>query len=379
MKLADMAGALTDGLVTPSSEVTVPDTLLVGGTYFHDDTSHATEQLTPGQILSRSSNIGAIKVAELLGKQRLYNWLRAFGFGRPSGLSFPGTSPGLLAPPSKWSGTDIGAMPIGQAEAATPLQVLDAYNTIANGGVFVPPRLVQATVDAEGQGHALPQAPTRRVVSQKVAGELTTMLEGVVQSGDLGTAPTAAIPGYTVAGKTGTAQIPYPNQPGYEPGAYMATFVGFVPAQRPAISVLVDLDQPTPIFGGSVAAPVFADLAQYALHTMDIPSAGAPPPGTTSGQDTVPFATPPTTTTTTTPGTTTTTAPGTTTTTAPGTTTTTAPGTTTTTAPTTTTTTTTPAPTTTTTATPAQATATDRWTKARPATLAATARAPNTA
>jgi cell division protein FtsI (penicillin-binding protein 3) len=365
MKLADMAGALTDGLVTPSSEVTVPDTLLVGGTYFHDDTSHATEQLTPGQILSRSSNIGAIKVAELLGKQRLYSWLRAFGFGQPSGLSFPGTSAGLLAPPSQWSGTDIGAMPIGQGEAATPLQVLDAYNTIANGGVFVPPRLVQATVDAEGQRHAVPQAQERRVVSQKVAGELTTMLEGVVQSGDLGTAPSAAIPGYTVAGKTGTAQIPWPNQPGYEPGAYMATFVGFVPAQRPRISVLVDLDQPTPIFGGSVAAPVFADLAQYALHTMDIPSAGAPPPGTTSGQDTVPFATP--TTTTTTPTTTTTTAPGTTTTTAPGTTTTTAP------------TTTTTAPTTTTTTTPAQATTTDRWTKARPATLAGTARAPDTA
>jgi cell division protein FtsI (penicillin-binding protein 3) len=350
MKLADMAGALTDGLVTPSSQVTVPDTLLVGGTYFHDDTSHATEQLTPGQILSRSSNIGAIKVAELLGKQRLYNWLRAFGFGQPSGLTFPGASAGLLARPSQWSGTDIGAMPIGQGEAATPLQVLDAYNTIANGGVFVPPRLVQATVDPEGQRHAVPQAAERRVVSQKVAGELTTMLEGVVQSGDLGTAPTAAIPGYTVAGKTGTAQIPWPNQPGYQPGAYMATFVGFVPAQHPAISVLVDLDQPTPIFGGSVAAPVFADLAQYALHTMDIPSAGAPPPGTTSGQDTVPFVTPTTTTTTTTvPTTTTTTTPTTTT------------------------------PTTTATTTAAQATTTDRWTKARPATLAGTARAPDTA
>jgi cell division protein FtsI (penicillin-binding protein 3) len=377
MKLADMAGALTDGLITPSTEVTVPGQLLVAGTYFHDDTSHPTEELTPGQILSRSSNIGAIKVAELLGKQRLYDWLRAFGFGKPTGLSYPGESDGLLPVPSQWSGTDIGTMPIGQGEAATPLQVLDAYNVIANDGVFVPPRIVSATVDPEGQRHALPLAPRRRVISEKVAGELTTMLEGVVQSGDLGTAPTAAIPGYTVAGKTGTAEIPWPNRPGYEPGAYEATFVGFVPAQRPAVSILVNLDQPTPIYGGSVAAPVFAELAQYVLHTMDIASAGAPPPGTTGNQDTVPFDTPTTTpsktTTTTTPSTTTTTTPSTTTTTTPTTTTPT------TTTPTTTTPTTTAATTTAAHATSGLTGTTDPSSKARPATLAGSARAPNSA
>jgi membrane peptidoglycan carboxypeptidase len=268
-------------------------------------------------------------------------------------------------------------MPIGQAEAATPLQVLDAYNTIANGGVFVPPRLVQATIDAGGERHPTPLAATHRVVPEQVASELTTMFEGVVQSGVEGTAPAAAIPGYTVAGKTGTAQIPWPNRPGYQPGAYMATFVGFVPAQRPALSILVNLDQPSNIYGGAAAAPVFAALAEYALHTLNIPSAGAPPAGSAPAEATVPFATPPPTTTTTTvpKATTTTTVPKTSTTTSP-TTATTSPA-----APTPTTTTTTTAPTspTTTTTTNPHAVATDLRTKARPATLAGAARAPDTA
>lgn len=363
MKLPDMAGALTDGLVTPNQELTIPDTLEVAGTDFHDDTYHPTEELTPGQILSRSSNIGAIKVAERLGKQRLYHWLRAFGFGQPTGLSYPGASAGLLPPTSQWSGTDIGTMPIGQGEAATPLQVLDAYNTIADGGVFVPPRIVEATIDAGGKRHPTPVAAPHRVVPQQVASELTTMFEGVVQSGEEGTAPEAAIPGYTVAGKTGTAQIPWPNRPGYQPGAYMATFVGFVPAQRPALSILVNLDQPTTEYGGTAAAPVFAGLAEYALHALHIPSAGAPPAGTAPSSATVPFATqtPPTTTTTTTvpktnPAKTTTSPTG-----------------------STTTTTTVPTSPTTTTTTTTSATTTALRTKARPATLAGAARASDTA
>ncbi|MBO0715359.1 MAG: hypothetical protein J2P59_11430, partial [Acidimicrobiales bacterium] len=223
--------------------------------------------------------------------------------------------------------------------------------------------------DAGGTRHPAAPATPHRVVPEQVASELTTMLEGVVQSGDQGTAPAAAIPGYTVAGKTGTAQIPYPNRSGYQPGAYMATFVGFVPAQRPALSILVNLDQPTTIYGGAAAAPVFAGLAEYALHTLHIPSAGAPPPGTAPSEATVPFATatpPPTTTTTTTvPTTTTTTSPTTATTSPAGQ----APSTTTTTAPTSPTTTT---PT-------AGATTTDLRTKARPATLAGAARASDTA
>jgi cell division protein FtsI (penicillin-binding protein 3) len=304
MKLATFAGALTDGVITPAEQLRVPNDLPVGGVDFHDDAYHPTEELTPSQIISRSSNVGTIEIAERLGKQRLYHWLRTLGFDRPTGLSFPGESAGLLAPPSRWSGTAIGAMPIGQDEAATALQVLDAYNAIANGGVFVTPRLIQATVDPDGGRHPLAVAPRRRVVTERVAGELTTMLEGVVQSGQEGTAPAAAIPGYTVAGKTGTAQIPWPNQPGYEPGAYMATFVGFVPAQKPALSIVVDLDQPTPIFGGSVAAPVFAELAEYALHTLGIPPASAPA-SNVPAEATVPFAPPPPTTTTTVPPTTT--------------------------------------------------------------------------
>jgi len=168
----------------------------------------------------------------------------------------------------------LAATAIGQDEAADLLQIADAYDAIANQGVTVPPRLVEATVDAGGSRHPVPAAQGQRIVSPEVDRTLVSMLEGVVSA--QGTAPAAAIPGYTVAGKTGTAQIPSPSGSGYLPGAFNATFVGFVPAQQPAITVVVRLANPNVIYGGSVAAPVAARIMSYALRILAIP----PPQGT---------------------------------------------------------------------------------------------------
>jgi cell division protein FtsI (penicillin-binding protein 3) len=149
------------------------------------------------------------------------------------------------------------------------MQVLDMLNTVASGGEFVPPRLVQAVVTPDGAVRELRPSVPHRVLSGFVTSELTGMLEQVVSDG---TAPGAAVAGYTVAGKTGTAQIPNPNGPGYEQGAYMATFTGFAPAQDPSLSAIVVLNRPTPIFGGEVAAPVFSQVMAYALRRYGIPA-----------------------------------------------------------------------------------------------------------
>jgi cell division protein FtsI (penicillin-binding protein 3) len=275
-KVVTIGGALQEHVVTPDQRFAVPDSTRVGGTVFHDAEGHPTQSMSVSDILAQSSNVGTIGIAQQLGRNKLNSYLRAFGLGKRTGLGFPGESSGLLLNPAHESGTDIATVPIGQGEAVTAVQMLDAYNAVANGGSFVAPRLVRATIGSDGTRHAV--APTRphRIISPTTAQQLTSMLQQVVQSG---TGTTAALTGYSVAGKTGTAQKPLANGPGYQPGAYMATFVGFVPAQHPAISAIVVLDQPTPIFGGVVAAPVFAQIAQYELRHLGIPPTTPPPPG----------------------------------------------------------------------------------------------------
>ena len=273
MKLATFSGALTRGLITPQTVVQVPDQLSIDGSLFHDAEVHPTENLTATQVLAQSSNIGTIKIAQRLGNDGLYQYLNAFGFGRSIGLGFPGTSWGIVNPPSRWSGTALGSTAIGQDEAVSVLQLADAYNTLASGGLFVAPRLVQALIGPDGTSRPVAAARPRRVVSAAVAGEMTSMLEKVISN--QGTAPGAVLPAWSVAGKTGTAQIPSRTNPGYQPGAFMAVFAGFAPARHPAITAVVALDRPTPIYGGSVAAPVFAQIATAALAYLRIP----PSPG----------------------------------------------------------------------------------------------------
>jgi cell division protein FtsI (penicillin-binding protein 3) len=268
-KLVTFSAALQDSLINPNSVFTVPDHLMLDGSVFHDAEPHATERLSATQVLAQSSNIGTSEIAQGVGEQRLLNQVKLLGFGQPSGLNFPGESPGLLATPANWEPTDYVSLPIGQVDAVSALQVLDAYNSVANGGVFVAPKLVQATVSPTGA--VIPSAPsaTHEVISPSVDAELVSMLGQVVTTG---TGTSAAVPGYTVAGKTGTAQIPTPDHDSYIPGAYMASFVGFAPAANPTLSMIVVLNRPTPIFGGTVSAPVFSQIMSYALHRYDIPT-----------------------------------------------------------------------------------------------------------
>jgi cell division protein FtsI (penicillin-binding protein 3) len=207
-------------------------------------------------------------IAQRLGRERLANYLTDFGFGSRTGIGFPGESVGLIRPVAKWYSTDMGSIPIGQGVSVSALQMLAAYNAVANGGKYVAPRLVRATIDGSGAEHAADAARTRRAVSVSTASAVTAMLEEVVKSG---TGTLAQIPGYRVAGKTGTARKPAPGGTGYIDGAYVSSFAGFAPADHPAISAMVMLDEPTPIFGGLVAAPVFSNLARAALRALRVP------------------------------------------------------------------------------------------------------------
>jgi cell division protein FtsI (penicillin-binding protein 3) len=269
MKLVTISGAIEEGLITPHTVFTVPYSLYLGGWQFEDADYHPTEKMPVSEILAQSSNIGTIKIAALLGPQRLSYFLRDFGYGQYTGLDWPGESPGIVGTPATWSASSMGTVPIGTGVAVTAMQVLDAYNAVANGGVFVPPRLVEATIGAAGAETDVPAAPEHRILTAATAAQVVPLLEGVVNDG---TGTAAQIAGYTVAGKTGTAQIPSTTEPGYQPGAWNATFVGFLPAENPSLSGIVVINHPrTTIYGGAVSAPVFSEIMRYALRHFDVP------------------------------------------------------------------------------------------------------------
>ena len=279
-KLITISAALQQGIIVPSDVFTIPNVYDVAGTPFHDAEPHPTEHWTVTDILANSSNIGTTEIAQRLGRTSLMNYIHDYGLGSVTDVRFPGESAGLL--PTYWSGTSIADVPIGQGIAVTAVQMLAAYNTIANGGVYVPPRLVDATVDAAGHEHALPMAPQHRVVSTTVADEMTTMLDEVVR---VGTGTAANLDPYTVAGKTGTALVPSPTG-GYEAGHYVASFAGFVPAEKPQITGMVVVDD-TPDYGAAASAPTFATIARDALEQFSIPPMPKAPPAPG-----VPLATP---------------------------------------------------------------------------------------
>jgi cell division protein FtsI/penicillin-binding protein 2 len=213
------------------------------------------------QILSESSNIGTITIAERLGQGELASWIDRFGFGKPTGVDYPGESSGLVLPLEKWSGSTIGTVPIGQGIAVTPLQMVSAYATIGNNGVRVTPHLVEKVGTKRvrlGRG--------TRVVSGHTADRMMSMFRDVVLEG---TGTQAAIPGYTVAGKTGTAQK---AEHGRYVTKYVASFVGLVPAKSPRLAILVMVDEPHgDIYGGEVAAPAFRDIARFDLQYLEVP------------------------------------------------------------------------------------------------------------
>jgi cell division protein FtsI/penicillin-binding protein 2 len=227
--------------------------------------------MSVARILAQSSNVGAITLAEKLGRKRLYGWMRRFGFGSTTGVGFPGETPGFVLKPDQWSGSTIGNVPIGQGVAVTPVQMAAAYATIANHGVWIQPHLVERV---QGEKRMRPQ--TRRVLRRAIAAELNAMLQNVVREG---TGTLAAVSGYKVAGKTGTAQKPDAHG-GYSGGHYVASFVGMVPASRPRLVISVMVDEPRgAIWGGVVAAPAFAQIAAYDLQYLEVPPDNSTPRG----------------------------------------------------------------------------------------------------
>jgi len=267
-KLVTVAGALSERIVSPRTRFRLPYSLHVADRVIHDAEKRGIVNYSVAQILAHSSNIGAITLAEMLGRTRLSSWITKFGFGRTTGIDFPGESPGIVLPSDKWSGSTIGNVPIGQGIAVTPVQMAAAYAAIANRGVWSRPHLVDHVA-----GGARPSLNHRRLVSPKIAKQLMTMLKDVVAEG---TGQFAAVPGYQVAGKTGTAQKP-DSHGGYATGRYVASFVGIVPASRPRFVILVAVDEPRgAIWGGTVAAPAFQQIARFDLQYLEVPPDAAP-------------------------------------------------------------------------------------------------------
>lgn len=278
-KIVTFSAAMQEGVIKPTSVFTVPNSVIVGGRYFHDAENHGLLHLTATQILAQSSNIGTYEVGLRVGEAGLLAQVERLGFGQVTSVGYPGETAGLLVNASNWYTSDEVALPIGQVDAVPPIEILDAYNAIANDGVFVEPKIVRGFVYPNGTVKATPASATREVVTPAVDQALIKMFEQVVL---VGTGVDAMIPGYQVAGKTGTANIPYPGKDLLLPGAFYASFVGFAPANNPVLSMLVVVERPTTnIYGGSVAAPVFQQVMSYALHHYGIPSGGSMTPPTT--------------------------------------------------------------------------------------------------
>lgn len=265
-KVVTAAAALEEGVLKLNQRLMVPDSYRLYTKTFHDAESHPTEKMTLADILAYSSNVGTIKVARMLGEHRLASYLRRFGLDRSTGSGFPGESAGILPPLDQWSGTSMGTIPIGQGIAVTPLQMAAVYATIANGGTWVQPRFVQGTVGPDGSVTPAPASASRRVVSEQTAAAIGRMLAYAV---DVGTGTQAQIPGYWVAGKTGTARKIRADGTGYS-NKYVASFIGFTPAARPALLVAAVLDEPATVFGGTAAAPLFERVARFALSRLRV-------------------------------------------------------------------------------------------------------------
>jgi len=270
-KLITISAALQQGVIKPADVFTIPDTYYVAGTPFHDAELHGTQRWSVTSILANSSNIGTIQIAQRLGHKDLLKYIHAYGEGSRTDIGFPGESAGLL--PTYWSGTSLPTVAFGQGIGVTAIQMLAAYNTIANGGVYVAPKLVDGVIDADGLDHPTPPSRRHRIVSTKVAAEMTTMLNQVVA---VGTGTAANLNPYTVAGKTGTAEVPN-SKGGYIAGHYVASFAGFVPSEKPAITALVMIDD-TVDYGASASAPTFATVARDALQELKIPPQKPQPP-----------------------------------------------------------------------------------------------------
>ncbi|CAN2193964.1 FtsI Cell division protein FtsI/penicillin-binding protein 2 [Candidatus Nanopelagicaceae bacterium] len=270
-KIMTMAAALEEKKVTPETVFTVPDSIKRGGNTFHDHDRHAVKHLTTSGILAVSSNTGTIQVGELLSKETLHDYLVKFGIGQSTGSGLPGESAGLFRPVSNWSGTTAPTVAFGQGYSVTAMQATSIYATIANNGVRVSPTVIAGTTDASGKFTASAVRKSERVVSAQTAQQIRIMLESVVSAG--GTAPNAAIPGYRVAGKTGTANR-YNSACSCYSG-YTASFIGFAPADAPRYVISVTIQDPKGIhYGGLLGGPVFKKVMTFVLQSEHVAPTG---------------------------------------------------------------------------------------------------------
>lgn len=266
-KVITAAAALEEGAIGPEETIDVPGAYRVGDKVFRDVHPHGLRAMTLSDIIAESSNVGTIRVAERLGRDRLAMWLNRFGFGRETGIDFPGEAEGILLDRDDWWVTSMGTIPMGQGIAVTPLQMASVYATVANDGVRIRPRLVRGTIGAGERFEPAAPGGRRRVIGEETARAVRAMLVRVVEEG---TGGLARVEGYEVGGKTGTARKPLEDALGYS-DEYVASFIGFAPADEPRIVVAAMIDEPDTVYGGVAAAPLFREVARFALTDLQVP------------------------------------------------------------------------------------------------------------
>jgi cell division protein FtsI/penicillin-binding protein 2 len=261
-KAFTVAAALQEKLVTPASEFTLAPAIQVADRTIEESHLRGTETMSVATILAHSSNVGAVTIGLELGAEHFDNWIQRFGFGRPTGVEFPAEEQGIVLPLDEYSGSTMGNLPIGQGISVTPMQMIAGYAAIANGGMLERPRLIERIGEER-----VPEPEGQRVLRPEVAAEVREMLEGVLAPG--GTASEVSVPGYTLAGKTGTAEVAENGT--YSETKFVASFIGFAPARDPKLLAAVIVDQPQgDYYGGSVAAPAFGSIAAFALPYLGV-------------------------------------------------------------------------------------------------------------
>jgi cell division protein FtsI (penicillin-binding protein 3) len=264
-KAFTVAGALEEGVVTPQTVFDLPPTITLYDRTIEEAHERGYASLSVAEILAQSSNVGAVKIGLELGGERFDHWIRHFGFGEPTGIDFPGEERGIVIPTDEYSGSTMGNLPIGQGLAVTPVQMAAGFAAIANGGILRAPRLV-----LEEGGEPVEEPEGRRVMSRATSDKLSQMLEGVLSEAAGGTASDVSVPGYTLAGKTGTAQKVVDGT--YSDTQFVASFVGYAPAENPELLVTIVVDDPKgDYYGATVAAPAFGEIAKFALPYLGIP------------------------------------------------------------------------------------------------------------
>jgi cell division protein FtsI (penicillin-binding protein 3) len=269
-KIVIGTGSLEEKILKPGTLFDVSrGSIQVGGKTIRD--VHRSGVLTFKEVIQKSSNVGSITIGMKLGKERLYKYAKLLGIGEKTGIDLPGEVSGWLHPPERWSGTSLGAIPIGQEVAVTPLQILRAYSAVANGGFLVRPHVLSEVISPDGRVlMSFKDMEMKRVLSQKTADTFRDILKSVTEEG--GTGKSASVNGNEVAGKTGTSQMINPLTKRYSKEKYVSSFVGFVPADDPRLAMIVVVFEPKgAIYGGVVAAPVFKDIANQALSYLDVP------------------------------------------------------------------------------------------------------------